>query len=118
MFEETPQLQTLLGIEDETTELDIRQKAVECGQAKVLAAEIKAARAASRLAKLDVAMNDIGVCGGQALADVIPSSTLQSIVVGPKATRIKSSSLPTEREYTLALNLALQAHCVSTISSR
>mgnify|MGYP001270571526 CR=1 FL=1 len=39
-------------------------------------------------AKLDVAMNDIGACGGQALADVIPSSALQSIVVGPKATRI------------------------------
>eukprot|EP01047_Picozoa_sp_COSAG01_P056141 COSAG01_NODE_6332_length_3731_cov_7.563051_1_plen_1055_part_00 len=72
VFEQNTNLRTLLGIEEGVTELSLSEKNVDPGQAKILAAELKASRAATAVNEVNVSQNSIGVEGGKALANVIP----------------------------------------------
>eukprot|EP01047_Picozoa_sp_COSAG01_P011914 COSAG01_NODE_527_length_15894_cov_55.365622_1_plen_476_part_10 len=86
VFEQNTKLRTLLGIEEGVNELNLSEKNVDPGQAKILAAELKASRAVVN--EVNVSQNRIGIEGGKALANVIPEClSLRWIVVG-KAARI------------------------------
>jgi hypothetical protein len=54
-------LRTLLGIEEGVTELNLSKKNVDPGQAKILAAELKASRAVAVINSLALGSNPIGV---------------------------------------------------------
>eukprot|EP01047_Picozoa_sp_COSAG01_P077447 COSAG01_NODE_13954_length_1514_cov_54.648057_2_plen_168_part_00 len=69
---------------------NLSKKNVDPGQAKILAAELKASRAAAAvLNEVNVSKNPIAaVDGATAMANAIPESSLQWIVIGKKSTRI------------------------------
>ena len=57
VFEQNTKLRTLLGIEEGVNELNLSEKNVDPGQAKILAAELKASRATAVLTKLALGGN-------------------------------------------------------------
>eukprot|EP01047_Picozoa_sp_COSAG01_P022104 COSAG01_NODE_1303_length_10815_cov_14.897938_8_plen_1330_part_00 len=59
VFNQNTNLRTLLGIEEGVTELNLSKKNVDPGQAKILAAELKASRAVAALASLTLSGNKI-----------------------------------------------------------
>eukprot|EP01047_Picozoa_sp_COSAG01_P023359 COSAG01_NODE_1411_length_10408_cov_6.595402_3_plen_1024_part_00 len=59
VFEQNTNVRTLLGIEEGVTELNLSEKNVDPGQAKILATELKASRAAAVLASLTVSGNPL-----------------------------------------------------------
>ena len=54
VFEQNTNLRTLLGIEEGITEVNLSKKNVDPGQAKILASEMKAGRAAASIASLKI----------------------------------------------------------------
>eukprot|EP01047_Picozoa_sp_COSAG01_P042757 COSAG01_NODE_3752_length_5730_cov_10.372580_1_plen_1826_part_01 len=82
VFEHNTNIRTLLGIEEGVTELNLSKKNVDSGQAKILAAELKASRAVAAINEVNVSLNPIGFEGAKALAAVIPKSSLQVIILG------------------------------------
>jgi Ran GTPase-activating protein (RanGAP) involved in mRNA processing and transport len=59
VFNQNTKLRTLLGIEEGVTELNLSKKNVDPGQAKILAAELKASRAVAAVKKVALSNNFI-----------------------------------------------------------
>jgi Ran GTPase-activating protein (RanGAP) involved in mRNA processing and transport len=59
VFNQNTNLRTLLGIEEGVTEVNLSEKNVDPGQAKILAAELKASRAMAAVTDVDMSGNPI-----------------------------------------------------------
>eukprot|EP01047_Picozoa_sp_COSAG01_P104103 COSAG01_NODE_33481_length_563_cov_1.168103_1_plen_104_part_10 len=59
VFNQNTNLRTLLGIEEGVTELNLSNKNVDPGQAKILAAELKASRAVAVMKKVVLSQNKL-----------------------------------------------------------
>eukprot|EP01048_Picozoa_sp_COSAG05_P003941 COSAG05_NODE_195_length_14550_cov_203.233686_2_plen_664_part_00 len=79
VFEQNTNLRTLLGIEEGIAEVNLSKKNVDPGQAKILASEMKAGRAAAAVEQVALAQNKLG---GRKI-DIVPDVALiETPVVG------------------------------------
>eukprot|EP01047_Picozoa_sp_COSAG01_P050995 COSAG01_NODE_5210_length_4407_cov_569.201021_1_plen_1354_part_01 len=79
VFEQNTKLRTLLGIEEGVTELNLSEKSVDPGQAKILAAELKACRAGAVITSINCLANKFGDEGLATLLEAVKRSSVRSL---------------------------------------
>eukprot|EP01047_Picozoa_sp_COSAG01_P038899 COSAG01_NODE_3183_length_6447_cov_3.930687_1_plen_407_part_00 len=91
-FNQNSNLRTLLGIEEGVTELNLCNKEVAPGQAKILAAELQASRAVAALTSLAVGSNPIGDEAMVQLLDGLKDVSLASLDISKTKSGVSTAS--------------------------
>ena len=92
-------VRSLCGLTEGQTTADFSRQYLSPTDCKIMKAEYDFCGFIAAVAELNISMNPIGVDGAKALAAVIPGSSLQCLIIGPKGTR-----LPVNNEEVTELN--------------